>query len=76
MNTATQLIERRKDHVGRMMYIIAGMVTTYDAAEAVALTDEMVDFLLCPLSVKAAATPNLFTEYKPDMSHLCPVRPE
>jgi hypothetical protein len=75
MNTATHLIERRKDHKGRALFVV-GYVAVYSEAEAIALTDEAVETLLCPLTLAAAATPCLFTEYKPDLSHLCPVRPE
>lgn len=71
MKTATQLIERRKDHIGRMMYVIAGMVTTYSAQEAAALTDELVDVLLCPMSATTAAAATLVSTYQTPHIPVC-----
>jgi len=50
-------IERRKDHIGRIMYVVAGMVTTYCPIEAVSLVNgDDADALFCSLTATAAAT--------------------
>lgn len=55
MNTSA--IKTEVDKNGRTRYIIAGMVTTYDAQEAIDLTATGVFKLTCPLTLQAMEPP-------------------
>lgn len=48
-------IEKRKDYTGRILFVVAGMLSTYDEAEATALTITGLLAIECPLTREIAA---------------------
>lgn len=51
------IISTKVDKTGRTCYVVAGMVTTYDAQEAIDLTATGVFKLTCPLTLQAMESP-------------------
>lgn len=52
----TVLIERRKDYAGRILYIVAGMLSTYDESEAASLAATGIHEIVCPLVRELASS--------------------
>lgn len=53
MSNATD-IEQRTDHMGRTLYVVGGMISTYDAVEADNLASTGIMDFSCPLTRELA----------------------